>query len=375
MWVRDLELVDYRSYRTATLTAAPGTLVLLGSNGQGKTNIVEAIGYASMLDSHRVHGDQALVRAGSERAVIRVTAVSGERPVTVELELNPGRANRARVNGQPVSRMREVVGQVRACVFAPEHLRLVKGEPSDRRRFLDHIMTQAAPRYLGVRADFDRVLRQRNAALRGLANAPTSEAEGVLAAWDDRYVPLATDLTWGRLNATRTLVGPVARAYREVSPADDDVAITYESAAGDAGTCATKDDLAQVLAERLREQHRDEVRRGVTLVGPHRDDLALILNGQPARTFASHGESWTLALALQLASFHVLRDIADDPPVLILDDVFAELDAERRDRLLVAVAAAEQVIVTAAVEADVPRALAGTRIHVERDDGDSRLVG
>lgn len=374
MWVRELELVDYRSYRTATLTAGPGAVVLVGPNGQGKTNVVEAIAYASALDSHRVHTDAALVRSGAERAVIRVVAEAKGRTITVELELNPGRANRARVNGQPVQRMRDVVGELRCCLFAPEHLRLVKGEPADRRRFVDQVMTQVAPRYWAVRSDFERVVRQRNAALRTLVATPSTQAEAVLAAWDDRYVPIAVELTWGRLNAVRLLAGSVAAAYREIAPTEDDVALWYDSAAPDLAACTSKEELAAVLAASLREQHADEVRRGVTLVGPHRDDLAMTLNGQPAKTFASHGESWSLALALQLSSFHVLADIADDPPVLILDDVFAELDVMRRERLLAAVTAAEQVIVTAAVEADVPAALAGQRVQVTRADGDSRLV-
>lgn len=373
MWVKRLEVLDFRSYEAAELDLAPGAVVLVGPNGQGKTNLVEAIAYCSALDSHRVHGDSALVRAGAQRAVIRTTAVAADRETTVELQLNPGRSNRVQINGQATSRNRDVVGTIRCSVFAPEHLRLVKGDPADRRRFLDSVMVQVAPRYLAVRSDFERALKQRNAALRSLVTAPSREAEGVLAAWDERYVPIAVELTWGRINAVRQLASVVADSYRQISPQDDEVSVAYESSVA-GGDWASREELQEALAHALREQRRDEIRRGVTLVGPHRDDLALILNRQPARTFASHGESWSLALALQLASFQVLHRIADDPPVLILDDVFAELDEQRRERLLDAVTSAEQIIVTAAVAADVPARLVAQRFDVSKTDGLSTVT-
>ncbi|MEI2642213.1 MAG: DNA replication/repair protein RecF [Candidatus Nanopelagicales bacterium] len=373
MWVKRLHLVDFRSYDEIDLALDPGAVVLLGPNGQGKTNIVEAIAYCAALDSHRVHGDAALVRSGAERAVIRMTVVVGDRETTVELQLNPGKSNRVQINGQPVTRNRDVVGTVRCSLFAPEHLRLVKGDPADRRRFLDSVMVQVAPRYIAVRADFERVLKQRNAALRSLASAPGSEAEAVLTAWDDRYVPIAAELTWGRINAVRQLADVVADSYRRISPAADQVEVEYESSVAESRRWDSKDVLAADLQQELAVRHRDEVRRGVTLVGPHRDDMALSLNGHADRGYASHGEAWSLALALQLASFHVLHRIADDPPVLVLDDVFAELDEKRRDRLLDAVADAEQVLVTAAVPADVPARLNAQIITVSKDSGLSQL--
>lgn len=368
MWVKRLEVLDFRSYEAAELDLSPGAVVLVGPNGQGKTNLVEAIAYCSALDSHRVHGDTALIRAGTERAVIRTTAVAAGRETTVELQLNPGRSNRVQINGQVVARNRDVVGTIRCSVFAPEHLRLVRGDPADRRRFLDSVMVQVAPRYLSVRSDFERALKQRNAALRSLVSAPSSEAEGVLAAWDERYVPIAVELTWGRINAVRQLASVVSDSYRQISPQDDTVAVAYESSVA-RGDWDSREQLHEAVTQALRDQRRDEVRRGVTLVGPHRDDLALVLNGQPARTFASHGESWSLALALQLASFQVLHRIADDPPVLILDDVFAELDEQRRERLLDAVTAAEQIIVTVAVAADVPARLSAQVLTVTKNEG------
>lgn len=372
MWISRLELRDFRSYEACDLDLEPGAVVFVGANGQGKTNLVEAIGYCSGLDSHRVHGDAALIRTEAQQGVIRTTATAGgseERTSTVEIELNRSGSNRVQVNGQAMIRSRDVVGTIRSALFAPEHLRLVKGEPSDRRRFLDSVMVQVAPRYLGVRSDFERALKQRNAALRSLVAAPSAEAEAVLSAWDERYVPIAAELTWGRINAARRLAAVVSEAYEQISPAPDVAVIGYETASG------TPDSLEQTreaMAGLLTMRRRDEVRRGVTLVGPHRDDLSIFLNGQPARSHASHGESWSLALALQLACFHVLHRISDDPPVLILDDVFAELDEQRRKRLLAAVTAADQILVTAAVGADVP-AITGRRFAVDKHDGVSTV--
>lgn len=377
MWISRLQLRDFRSYEECELDLAAGSVVFVGANGQGKTNLVEAIGYCSALDSHRVHGDAPLIRAEADHAVVRSTAVPADRPTgepgrptTVEIQLNRTGSNRIQVDGQAMSRGRDVVGVIRSALFAPEHLRLVKGEPADRRRFLDSVMVQVAPRYIGVRSDFERALKQRNAALRSLVSAPSAEAEGVLAAWDERYVPVAAELTWGRINAARQLASVVSEAYQQISPAADLAVIGYETAAGDPGSLA---EVAEVIAAMLAQRRRDEIRRGVTLVGPHRDDLLLLLNGSPARTHASHGESWSFALALQLASFHVLHRITDDPPILILDDVFAELDEQRRERLLDAVGGAEQILVTAAVAADVPQ-LSAQVFQVSKDAAGSTVV-
>ncbi len=367
MWVRALEVVDFRSYAEARLDFPRGPVVLVGLNGQGKTNLVEAIGYAAGLDSHRAAHDATLVRSGAARAVVRLTAMVGGRETSVELELNPGRANRVRLNGAALPRVRDVLGVFRCVTFAPEDLRLVKGDPSDRRRFLDGLMVQAAPRYAGVRADFDKALRQRNALLRSAFSMSRAELDASMAAWDDRYLPLAVDLTWGRLNAVRQLREPVAAAYNAISPVDDASRVGYESGAAGVAEAGSHREVADLLAAALMRRRDDEMRRGVTLVGPHRDDVALSLNGMPAKTHASHGESWSLALALRLASFDVLNRIGDDPPVLVLDDVFAELDQKRRSRLVVAVAAADQVFVTAAVASDVPPELVGQRWSVGKD--------
>ncbi len=377
MWISRLQVRDFRSYAECDLELAAGAVVFVGANGQGKTNLVEAIGYCSALDSHRVHGDAPLIRADADHAVVRTTAMAAVpgspepgRPTTVEIQLNRTGSNRVQIDGQVMGRGRDVVGVIRSALFAPEHLRLVKGEPADRRRFLDSVMVQVAPRYLGVRSDFERALKQRNAALRSLVTAPSAEAEAVLSAWDERYVPVAAELTWGRVNAARQLASVVSEAYQQISPAQDHAVIGYETASGDPESL---DEVMSVISSGLAARRRDEIRRGVTLVGPHRDDLILLLNGAPARTHASHGESWSFALALQLASFHVLHRITDDPPVLILDDVFAELDEQRRERLLDAVAAAEQILVTAAVAADVPH-LKGQVFEVAKEAGGSTVV-
>jgi DNA replication and repair protein RecF len=367
VWVRRLSVTDFRSYESAQIELQPGRVVLLGANGQGKTNLVEAIGYAASLDSHRVTSDAALVRAQSQRAVIRLVVAVRGRDVSVELELNPGRANRGRVNGAPVTRMREVLGILRCITFAPEDLRLVKGDPADRRRFLDGLMVQAAPRYVAVRADFDRVLKQRNALLRSAAGRRSADVGATLQVWNERYLPIAAELTWGRMNAVRQLGEPVDAAYDRISPTPDRAVLTYEAASGAVSAAESLSEVHEHLAGALEQAESDEIRRGVTLVGPQRDDLGISLNGEPAKVFASHGESWSLALALRLASFTVLSQITDDPPVLILDDVFAELDELRRARLVEAVTGAEQVIVTAAVESDVPGGYDGQRWTVTKD--------
>jgi len=354
VWVRQVQVSDFRSYETGQLTLQPGRVVLLGANGQGKTNLVEAIGYGASLDSHRATTDAALVRVSAAQAVIRLVVSSNDRDVTIELEINPGRANRARINGNPVQRMREVLGNLRCITFAPEDLRLVKGDPGDRRRFIDGLMVQAAPRYVAVRADFDRVLKQRNALLRSAAGRRSPDVITTLQVWNERYLPVAAELTWGRMNAVRLLREPTTRAYEQISPTADDAGLSYESASVQVATAETMSDVQLQLASALAAAESDEIRRGVTLVGPQRDDLAISLNGQLAKLFASHGESWSLALSLRLASFAVLSQVTDDQPVLILDDVFAELDEYRRAQLAAAVVDAQQVIVTAAVAADVP---------------------
>jgi DNA replication and repair protein RecF len=367
MWVRSLAVEDFRSYEKADVEWEPGAVVLCGPNGRGKTNLVEAVGYAAGLTSHRVSTDAALVRVGQERAVVRLGVVVAGRDITIDLQINPGRANQVRVNGAPLPRSRDVLGIFRCVTFAPEDLRLAKGEPVDRRRFLDELIVQAAPRYAAVRADFDKALKQRNALLRAGPGMAKADFAASLQVWNDRYLPAAAELTWGRINAVRRLSEPMAAAYRAISPVPDTCVVEYVSATPRLAEATSVAELSELLAAAMAERQAEEIRRGSTAVGPHRDDLAIRLNDMPARTHASHGESWSLALGLRLAAFAVLSDIGEEPPVLILDDVFAELDQQRRSRLVAAIASAEQVLVTAAVETDVPAELVGQHWNVDQD--------
>jgi DNA replication and repair protein RecF len=403
-----LALTDFRSYAAADLALGPGVSTLLGANGQGKTNVVEAAGYVSTLGSHRVGTDAPLVRRGAERAILRAAITSAERDSLVEIEINPGRANRARVNRVAVPRPRQVLGILRAVLFAPEDLALVKGDPDQRRRYLDELLVSRAPRFAGVRSDYERVVRQRTALLksararmgpRGFARArppgpdragdPLGDEAanpagvglpGSLDAWDEHLAVKGAELLAGRLELTAALRPLLTRSYAAVSGDAVAATITYRQrgsakSEATAGEGADRDDppagepaadraqLAQGLREALARSRPDELERGVCLVGPHRDDLELGIGELPSRGYASHGESWSMALALRLSGFELLRADGDDP-VLLLDDVFAELDTGRRDRLASLVAGAEQVLVTAAVPEDVPAALQGTRFSV-----------
>ena len=390
MHVRHLSVADFRSYPAAELALEPGVTTLVGLNGQGKTNLVEALGYLATLSSHRVATDQPLVRFGAEQAVIRGAVVRDGRETLVELELNPGRANRARLNRSPVPRPREVLGTLRTVVFAPEDLALVKGDPGERRRFLDDLLVARQPRWAGVRSDYDKVLKQRNALLKsaqpllrkGARRRPPRPGEEqpdearasalhTLDVWNDHLATVGSQLLYARLRLLRDLGPYLAKAYDEVSAAQSDARVTYRSslreepaAAIATGEVPESEVLrAEVLAT-LEEVREREVERGVSLAGPHRDDLVLTLGDLPAKGYASHGESWSFALGLKLAAYQLLRHDLGEDPVLVLDDVFAELDAGRRERLAAMVADCEQVLITAAVDADVPTSLAGTTYAV-----------
>ena len=374
MHVSHLSLGDFRSWTTLELGLAAGSTALIGANGQGKTNLVEALGYLATLGSHRVAADAPLVRAGAERAVVRARVERDGRSTLVELEINPGRANRARVNRAPVPRAREVVGILRTVLFAPEDLSLVRGDPSERRRFLDDLLVASAPRYAGVRADYDRVLKQRNALLKtATARRGGGGDMRTLDVWDAHLARCGAELLAARLALTEALRPRVQAAYSAVAVGGagtrGETTLDYRSSLGEAlpltdGVPSRDRELlsAALLAE-LARLRSTEVERGISLVGPHRDELQLGLSGLPVKGYASHGESWSCALALRLASYELLRADGGEP-VLVLDDVFAELDEGRRDRLAGLVAGAEQVLVTAAVPADVPEALAGSRYDV-----------
>jgi DNA replication and repair protein RecF len=431
-----LALTDFRSYAGVELSLEPGVSTFVGPNGQGKTNLVEAAAYVSTLGSHRVATDAPLVRAGAERAILRAAVTSSGRDNLVEIEINPGRANRARLNRAPVSRPRQVLGVLSTVLFAPEDLALVKGDPEQRRRFLDDLLVASAPRYAGVRADYERVLRQRTALLKSLRTrpgrparsgtrayaragalrdaarsgrggdgpghngsgedgtgpdgagpdraGPVGPAASTLDVWDEHLATAGAELLAARIRLTASLRPLVARSYSAVSGgASVEAGISYRQSlrmpglSGPSGSpsrpgraLAEPDEpaadaarLADGLREALAMVRGEELERGVCLVGPHRDDLDLRIGDLPARGYASQGESWSMALALRLSSFEALRGAGDDP-VLLLDDVFAELDVGRRERLAHLAAGAEQVLVTAAVAADVPAALHGARFDV-----------
>jgi DNA replication and repair protein RecF len=370
--VTALSLTDFRCYAQVDLELRPGVTSFVGRNGQGKTNLVEAVGYVATLGSHRVATDAPLVRLGADRAVVRARVVRDEREAVVEIEINPGRANRARINRSPVPRPREVLGLLRTVLFAPEDLALVKGDPSERLRFLDDLLVQRAPRMAGVRADYDRVLKQRNALLRSASAARrggrgSDDVLRTLEVWDSHLSTLGAEILAARLDLVAAMAPLVDAAYDTVSSGAGPALLEYSSSLGVEGPLvADRAVLADLLLHAIEARRRDELDRGVSLVGPHRDDLVLRLGDAPAKGYASHGESWSYALALRLASYDLLRGDGTEggEPVLVLDDVFAELDTARRVRLAELVAPAEQVLVTAAVPADVPEQLVGDRVDV-----------
>ena len=359
MHLRRLAVSDFRSWETAELDLTPGITVLVGPNGVGKTNLVEAAGYLATLGSHRVATDAPLIRRGAERAVVRGQVVHLGRELSVELEITSGRANRARVNRAP-AKPRDVLGILRTVLFAPEDLALVRGDPGERRRFLDDLLVARYPRYASVRADYDRVLRQRAALLK---SARSGGDLRTLDVWDGHLANHGAALLAGRLELVAAIAPHAVAAFAEVAPSSPPIALTYRCSVDiESGA------LEAALLEGLARVRCQEVERGVCLVGPHRDDLELGLGEGPAKGYASHGESWALALALRLASYRLLRD-DDVEPVLILDAVFAEHDARRRRALAEVARRAEQVLVTVAVDEDVPAVLDGVRYTV----GDGRV--
>jgi DNA replication and repair protein RecF len=367
--VAALSLRDFRSYAALDLTWEPGVSVLLGANGQGKTNIVEAVQYLATVSSHRVATDAPLVRHGCSQAHLAARVRQGDRTVQVEIDLIAGSANRARVNRSPVRSPREAIGLLRTVLFAPEDLAIVKGDPSERRRFLDQLMVTRRPRLSGVRADYDRVLKQRTALLRSAAmlrrqgRDPTSGLS-TLDVWDAHLARTGAELVAARIDLLDQLRPRVQQAYSTLAPGSAAVGLDYQASA----EVAVDAGWEPLLLDALQRRRGEEIERGQCLVGPHRDEVRISIGEMPARGYASQGESWSLALALRLASFDLLVEETDSPPVLLLDDVFAELDSRRRDHLVSRVLDADQVIVTAAVPDDVPAALQGVRLRVEEGE-------
>lgn len=377
MIVEQLSLIDFRNYAGADVALSAGANVFVGRNGQGKTNLAEAIGYFATLGSHRVTQDAPMVRDGADAAIVRMRLAYGERRVLLEAQLNRSGSNKARVNGSAV-KTSELPRYAQVVLFAPEDLQIVRTDPSARRRFADQLLIQRAPRMSGVLADYDRVLKQRTALLKSArARGVRGEGLSTLEVWDDKLVQLGTEVIRARLALADDLAGPVAEAYAAIAGADHQPELEWvlsiggidpeegETRAQSPDVSSAPEDVQRQFRTALAARRSAELDRGLTLVGPHRDDLALRVRGLPVKGYASHGESWSVALALRLASAQLLRAQSQlGDPVLILDDVFAELDADRRARLAALVEGYEQVVVTAAVEEDVPPALRAHTVRV-----------
>ena len=389
MFIKHLSLANFRNYATAEIELKPGVNLLVGPNGQGKTNLVEAIRYLSTLSSHRVAGYQPLIRQDQGQAIVRALASYEERDVLVELELNRDSPNKARVNKSPAQKVRDILGFVNSVTFAPEDLDIVKRDPSNRRAFIDELVVQVWPRFAGVYADFERVLKQRNTLLKtARQTGAKGSALSTLDAWDQSLVSYGSEIVAARIDLIDRLRPHLFAAYQSIAIANNEPRILVKSSLmGDAvpsGWSSNADDEDDGLEyietgdrEAIEEMYRTklaavrpkEMERGITLVGPHRDDLVLMLGSLPAKGYASHGESWSYALALRLASIALLRaETRTGDPILILDDVFAELDAGRRSRLAGMVANNEQVLITAAVAEDVPEELVASVFHVKQGE-------
>lgn len=373
MYVRHLSLRDFRSWAELDLELTPGRTVFVGPNGFGKTNLVEALWYCATLGSHRVATDAPLIRAGSERAIVSTIVVSEGRELAVDIEITAGRANKGRLNRSPVRSTREILGAVRAVLFAPEDLALVRGDPGERRRYLDELATVRRPRIAAIRADYDKVLRQRTALLKSATGGRYRADPGLLETldvWDGHLAAHGAELMAARLELVNQLAPEVEKAYQLLAPSSRPAAIAYRASVDLPGGSSDTAMLAAALLEELARRRSAELERGMCLVGPHRDDLELRLGEQPAKGFASHGESWSMALSLRLASYELLRGEGSEP-VLILDDVFAELDNSRRQALAGVAASAEQVLITAAVGEDIPVDWDATRIGITLHDDDT----
>jgi len=373
MHVISLTAVDFRSYSFVEINLKPGVTTFIGSNGQGKTNLVEAISYCSTLSSHRVSQDLPLVKSDQPRAIVRTGVKYLDRTNWLEVEIWPSKTNKAKLNGSDCNKTKEILGILQTVTFSPEDLILVKGDPGDKRYFLDELLVQKSSSYAGVKSDYDRVLKQRNALLKSAGPARKNNLESVLATldvWNDQLVNFGSQIIFARNQIINELLPYVSNSYSELAPASKALNIKYLPNV--ATESMTQTDLVVALKEKLQERQQDELDRGLTLVGPHRDDMEITIGDLPAKGYASHGESWSVALALKLASFDLLK--ATSPagdPVLILDDVFAELDAARRNQLILRVKNVEQVLITAAVMEDVPKELVGNKLFVNNSKVES----
>ncbi|OMH34188.1 DNA replication/repair protein RecF [Tersicoccus sp. Bi-70] len=391
MHLAALSLTDFRTYAQLDLTLEPGVTVFVGANGLGKTNIVEAVGYLATLGSHRVSQDAPLIRFGADQALVRARLVRRTQQLSLEMEINARGGNRVRINRANPVRARDALGLCRTVLFAPEDLELVKGDPGSRRRFLDELTATLFPSQATLRAEYDRVLKQRNALLKSARAAGrfTENHRATLQVWNEHLAATGAQLLQARVTLLERLAPHLADAYRRLTDGSKELTARYRSTVvghgqddgddvlppGSAGLADAGSDLAGLDTETIRRafldaleagQNRDR-ERALTLTGPHRDDVELVLGQAPAKGYASHGESWSVALSLRLAAYELLREDAlteGGEPILLLDDVFAELDADRRNRLAAIAADAEQVLITAAVVEDIPASLIDRQLRV-----------
>ena len=379
MFVKKARLTNFRNYKTAEVELAKGVNLLHGSNGQGKTNLVEAINFFASLSSHRVAGTTPLIKQGEQTAIMSIELANEDRELLLEFELNADSPNRARLNKSPVAKPKDILGYLNAVIFAPEDLDIVKRDPTNRRAFIDQLIVQFSPRMLGVYSDYERVLKQRNTLLKSArATGTKGEALSTLSAWDESLVKLGSEIIEARVSITEKLSPGLISNYQAIAKSNNEprmsikssitetaIAESDESEGGEYLETGDRAQIARLFAEKLASVRPKELERGITLVGPHRDDLVLILGALPAKGYASHGESWSYALALRLASLEILKaESRLGDPILILDDVFAELDSDRRVKLAELVQGNEQVIITAAVIEDVPETLIAKRFSV-----------
>jgi DNA replication and repair protein RecF len=366
MHVISLTAVDFRSYSFVEINLEPGVTTFIGSNGQGKTNLVEAISYCSTLSSHRVSQDLPLVKADQPRAIVRTGVKYLDRTNWLEVEIWPSKTNKAKLNGSDCKKTKDILGILQTITFSPEDLILVKGDPGQRRYFLDELLVQKSSSYAGIKTDYERVLKQRNALLKSAGPARRNNLDSVLATldiWNEQLINFGSQIIFARHQIINELLPYVSKSYGELAPSSKALNITYLPTVTAENMTLTN--LVEAMKQKLQERQQDELDRGLTLVGPHRDDLEIMIGELPAKGYASHGESWSVALALRLASFDLLK--ATSPagdPVLILDDVFAELDVARRNQLILRVKNVEQVLITAAVAEDVPKELLGNKLYV-----------
>jgi DNA replication and repair protein RecF len=379
MYVQKVRLTNFRNYKSAEVELHSGVNLLHGSNGQGKTNLVEAINFFASLSSHRVAGHTPLIKQGEQSAIISLELAHDERELLLEFELNSDSPNRARLNKSPTQKPKDILGYLNAVIFAPEDLDIVKRDPTNRRAFIDQLIIQFTPRMLGVYSDYERVLKQRNTLLKSArATGTKGDALSTLSAWDESLVKLGSEIIAARVSIAAKLSPGLISNYQKIAKSNNEPRMFIKSSilgslvfdgeeADDAEYLETPDreEIAELFRDKLQRMRQKELERGITLVGPHRDDLVLILGSLPAKGYASHGESWCYALALRLASLEILRQESKlGDPILILDDVFAELDSDRRAKLAELVQGNEQVIITAAVIEDVPKSLNAKRFSV-----------